>query len=483
MNKSSSKFNYIYSVSYSILAMLLPLITSPYVSRVLGAKNLGIYSYTYSIVNYFILFIMLGISNYGNRQVAKVRDNQEELNKVFSEIYTMQFLSGVAILAFYLFYMIVVVEENKSVFFIQTLMIIGTIMNVNWFFWGLEQFKITVTRNFIIKISSFLCIILFVKSKDDLWIYTLILSLGLAFSDGFLFFLLPKYIQFRKPKLSDVVKHFKPNIILFIPVITVSIYRTMDKIMLKEMVDYSQVGYYTNSEKIINLCLSIVTALGQVMLPKMTNILAQGKNKQFFKLLAKSVKFITVVSCALVFGILAVAEEFVPLFFGNGYEPCISILKFLAPNLILLAWGNVIKTQFLIPKEKDFVYIKSAIFGVVVNGIINYIFIPKYAAIGAAIGTLCAEMISLIYILFKIRKEIKLKGYFLNIPYFGIGLIMYFVVTAVKQALFSGVAALIIEILVGGAVYILLILVYWIIIKDELLLELKNTVKGKLHLK
>lgn len=475
MIKSNAKLNYLYSTAYSILNMLLPLITSPYISRVVGAEGLGIYSYNYSIANYFMLFAMMGINNYGNRNIAKVRDNREELDTVFSEMYSMQLMLSSVMLFVYCGYVLFFVKENRLIAFIQILMVASPAVTVSWFFMGIEQFKITVTRNFIVKLLTFVSIFVFVRNRSDLWKYTLIMAIGFLISEGSLLLYINRFVTYKRVGLSSVLQHFKPNVVLFVPVLAVSVYRTMDRIMLKELSTYAQVGFYTNAEKIINICLSFITALGQVMLPKMSNLIAKGNDSSFFDLIRKSLKFVSALTIAMSFGIYSIADIFVPIFFGTGYEPCINILKLLAINLPLLAWGNVIKTQYLIPKEADYIYIKAVSLGLIVNLIINLSLIRDLQAIGAVIGTIAAEMISLFYILYKTRIELDLKTYIKEfVPYIFFGFIMIVSIKGISLLHFKGIPRLLAQIGIGGLSFAVSTLLYWVATDDEFLTYLRR---------
>lgn len=475
MKRTSTKFNYIYSMIYSILTMILPLITAPYISRVIGAKGLGIYSYCYTVVSYFATFALLGVNFYGNRSIAKVRDNLEERNRIFSEIYSMQLITSVIMIISYVLYIIFVVRDNLQVALIMVLFVLSPSISVNWFFNGLEMFKITVTRNLIIKIATVICTFVFVKSSSDLWKYTMILALGTFFSEGYLIITIRKYVTFVKPKLENIIHHFKPNLILFIPIFAVSIYRSMDKLMLKWLVNYEQVGFYTNAEKVINICLACITALGQVMLPKMTNLLSKGEVEQFNGLMKKSIKFVSFLSIAMMFGIFAVANSFIPIFLGKGYEECIPILELLSINLVLLAWGNVLKSEYLIPKEKDYLYIVSVVMGAIVNFVINMMLIPRIMAKGAAIGTICAELSSLIIIMICINKEMKLTNIIFEcIPYFVIGIIMLLIVREISVMKLQGIEKLVIQCGIGGISYIGLCCLYWHFSHDEFEVVIRN---------
>ena len=183
--KSENK-NFLYNVAYQIIIYLFPLATVPYISRVLGVDNIGIYSYTYSIVNCLMLFAMLGISNYGNREISKLRDDKEKMSKMFFSIYGLQLISSLIILIIYTIFILFFCKSYKDIFILQYINLMSVCFDVSWFFFGLEKFKMTINRNIIIKFISLICIFLFVKTKNDLWIYTVIMGLGVLISQLYL---------------------------------------------------------------------------------------------------------------------------------------------------------------------------------------------------------------------------------------------------------------------------------------------------------
>lgn len=477
MQKNNSKTNYIYSAVYQLLTVLTPLLTAPYLARVIGADGVGIYSYFNNIASYFAMFGMLGLTNYANRYIARVRDDAEKLNYVFSSIYYMQILLGVFVSILYVLYITFLVKDNRDIYWILFLPVLATITNLTWFYWGLEEFRITVSRSIFIKFITIACIFLFVKEKSDLWKYCLILSAGTFCGNIPLFLLLKKYVKFVKVDLKDMLIHIKPNLILFIPVLSVSVYRTMDKIMLGWLSTYSSVGYYENIDKIINICLGFITALGQVMLPKSANLVANGRIAESNRLIVKSFKFSTLFCSALVFGLISVSDVFVPVFLGKEFMPSIDILMLLAPNLFLLAWGNVLKTQFLMPRGKDMAYIISTLLGAIINTIINVALIPKFSGIGAAIGTICAEFFSLMYILYVIKSDFDITKFVASIKYIVAGIIMMLGVIAIKQFVAVSLTGLIVLMVSGAIIYMFecLILAYF---KDDLLLEIISVIKN-----
>ena len=232
MKKESVKVNFIYNIMYQILVLILPLITAPYLSRVMGGDSIGIYSYTQAFASYFVLLAMLGVENYGNREIARVRDNDQKRVQTFWNIFAVQFVLTIVFVGIYIGYLLIVQPKYMVIYFLQLFYVISAGFNVNWFFFGMEKFKLTVTRNLIIKVLTTACIFLFVKDSNDLWLYTLILSLGTLISNMMVWPFLRKYITFIKPSWSEVKKHIVPNLKLFIPVVAVSLYNIMDKLVI-----------------------------------------------------------------------------------------------------------------------------------------------------------------------------------------------------------------------------------------------------------
>ena len=244
MNSNSVTKNFLYNATYQLLLIILPLITTPYISRVLGSGGMGTYTYTYTIANYFMLAAMLGVKNYGNRSTAAVRDSRQLLSRTFWEIYGLQFLCSAVVLAFYLIYILAFVRENRLIALIQGIYVLSGLLDISWLFFGVEQFRITVTRNIVIRLINLACIFLLVKDRGDLWIYTLIMTLGIALSQGYLWLYIRRIVDWYRPKLRDLRRHVLPELILFVPIIAVSLYTMMDKVMLGAMSTMNQVGFY-----------------------------------------------------------------------------------------------------------------------------------------------------------------------------------------------------------------------------------------------
>ena len=394
--------NFLYNILYQFFVFIIPLLTTPYISRVLGVDNVGIYSYTYSIVYYFMLLAMLGITNYGSREIAKC-SNKIERSKMFLSIYFLQIFMSIICIILYLLLTFLLQTKYLNIMLINICFLFSVLFDINWFFYGLEKFKITISRNIIIKLLSLIFVFAFVKNANDLWKYSLIIGTSTLISQMFLWLFIRKEIVFIKIKLEDVFQHLKPCIILFIPVIAYSIYRVMDKTMLGSIAGTLNLGYYENAEKIINIPVAIINALGVVMLPSMAKTVNDDELKE--KILY-SFKLILLFIIPIFFGLIVVSDNFSILFFGQEFEQSGFIIQLLSITFVFSAIANVIRTNYLIPKKLDKIYVKSTILGAIVNLIINSILIPYYGYIGASIGTICAEFIVMLYQIVKTKNFI-----------------------------------------------------------------------------
>ncbi len=446
--------NLIYNILYQLLVMILPIITVPYISRVLGKEGVGIFSYTYSIVYYFMLITLLGIGNHGNRMIAKVRDNKEELSKTFQGIYSIQLASGLLMVVAYIIYMVFINKKYEIVSWIQIVYIFSAIFDVNWFFFGLEEFKITVSRNMLVKIISLVLIFLLVKGENGLYIYVLIMSLSTLLSQLLLLPFLLKRISLCKIHIYDIRKHVRPVIIMFFPVVVVSIYTVMDIIMLGELANVSYVGLYEQANKIVKIPLSIITALGTVMLPRISNLVSLNKKDKVLEYIEKSVSFMMFLAFPMWLGLVSISDRFIPLFLGEEFLGASEIVKLMSIVIIFISFANITRTQYLIPYERDKDYIISTSIGAIVNFLLNVILIPSYQAVGACIGTIGAEMFVMIYQCFALRKELPLAKYArICLKYFVGATVMYCVIYQFGYIKLNNIIIIVLQVIMGLIVY------------------------------
>lgn len=476
MKKSITK-NYIYNLIYQVVVLILPLITAPYISRVLGAENIGIYSYTISIVTYFILFGSLGIAIYGQREIAYLQGKPGEYSKTFWEIVILRFIT--ISISMIIFYFTFVQNGQYAVYYrILLLELFATCLDISWFFQGLEEFKKTVVRNTIVKIISIVCIFTFVKTSNDLFKYFIIYVGSTIIGNVSLWLYLPRYLKRIDAKRLNVFRHLKATFVLFIPQIAVQIYTVLDKVMIGTIiVDKSEVGFYEQSQKIIKMLLTIVTSLGTVMVPRMANTFINGDNKKIQEYLKRSFNYVFFISIPMIFGVIAIADNFVPLFFGEGYEKVIILMSVISPILLIIGLSNVIGTQYLLPTKRQKEYTISVIIGAIVNFCINMILIKKYGALGASIGTVLAEIVVTITQFIFVRKDINLIRIIkLSFKYILAGFVMFIICLLIKEVIKNSLICITVQVISGIIVYVICL----ILLKDKFVLNIINKVKNKI---
>ena len=429
MAKKSVAKNYLYNLVYQVLIVVLPLITAPYISRVLGPTNIGIYTYTYNIVSYFMLFGSLGVALYGKREIAYLQNNEKERNKMFWEIVFFKFLTVAIATVAYVGFFLIFGKSYNIYYTILLLELLGAAADISWYFQGLEEFKKTVTRNIIVRLAAVTCIFVFIKNENDLIKYTLIYSLGNFLGNACLWVYVPKYLKGYKIKDLDIniYKHFVPLIMLFIPQITEKIYNMMDTTMLGKMIkDKSEVGFYEQAQKIIRILNTVVASLGIVMVPRMATLFAEGGKEKVVETLKKSFRYVFFISMPIIFGVLVVVDQFIPVYYGPGYEKTILLIKILTPIIFLMGIENVVGAQYLIPTKQQKKYTIAVLVGLISNIILNFFLILKWQAIGASIATVVSQIIVDVIQLYYVRKEMNLWEMFRPLfKYLIFGLMMY----------------------------------------------------------
>ncbi len=475
MAKSKSiKKNYFYNLLFQCFSLIIPIITTPYLSRILGVSGIGSASYTLSIVSYFILFGGVGVATYGQREIAMNRDNPKEYSKVFWELVIYKSITTIISIIFYLIFIFV----NNSYNIIYTILIINivaSIFDISWFFQGLEEYKMITIRNILVKLLFTISIFVFVKKETDLNLYIFLNSCSLIISNGALWLCLPKYIKKINKKLN-IFAHTKSTIIYFLPQIATQMYTMLDKTMLG-IITGSEIenGYYEQAHKLILILLTVITSLNTVMEPRMS-YLYKNKNHQEIKTrLLKSLRFSCFLAIPMCLGIIAVSNGFVDWFFGSGFEKVKVLLPIFSPIILAIALSNCLGGQCLTPCGKR---AKSAIvlwIGAIFNLIINSILIPIYGSIGATIASVLAEtIITTLY--FVLAKEyIPFKEFMKKIwKYLLSGIIMFIIVLGISNNLEISILNTLIEVSIGMIVYFILL----IILKDDFITEV---LKGVWH--
>lgn len=477
------RHSFLYNAAYQVLLIITPIITTPYLSRVLEPTGVGVYSYTSSITQYFVLFATLGMSTYGVRLVAMKRHNREELSRAFWSAYTSQLLIAAIVLAVYFVYWIPDPKGGHKIAFFWCFWIMSAALNASWLLFGVEEFKIPTIRNVVVKIIELVLIFTLVKSYEDLWIYVVIIAGGYLVSQLLVLPFIPRYVDFYTPSWQEISAHFRPSLRLFIPVIAISLYTVLDKIMLGAISTMAQTGYFEYSERVAKIPLAVITALGAVMLPRMSSYFSSENEEDRglgLHVLELSFWFMMIAAFAAAFGIGAIAPEFVPKFLSGTFNPAIPTMVVLAGVVPLIAATNVLGNQYLLPSHKDWFFTISVLAGAIVNIVLNLILIKPYGSLGAAIATIAAEFAVLVAQVIMVRKELPVRRFFSRIIPFLIfailmaGLVRY--VAGVTRAMWGlSYSGLFLEVGIGAIFFLACTLAWLLIRKDPFFFELLHT--------
>lgn len=481
----SVKKNYVYNVIYQLFLIIVPLIVTPYISRVLTPNGVGQYSFSYSLITYFTIFGALGFGYYGQREIAKYQDDKLNQSKIFWEVILCRLIPvSIALIINIVLCCLNVYGNYNLLMWIFSINIVALAFDIAFFFQGNEQFGKLVFRNVIIKTLSIITIFVFVKKESDLWLYALINSIMLIVSNLSLWLYLPKVLCKPMEKINPL-RHLKGTIILFIPTIATSIYTVLDKTLIGILVPgtytviedgievikkYSDLenGYYEQTEKLVKMAMTIITCIGTVMIPRNSNEISKGNYEQVKKNINISSRLVLLIGLPMVMGLIAVASNIVPWFFGNGYEKCINLFWILSPLIVIIGFSNVFGLQYLVPSGQDKKFTIALATGSIVNILLNLIFIKTWYSIGAAIATIVAECCVTIMMAIMVRKEVNILKVFLKSWKVIFASIIMFVFTfIISQYLISSIINSFIIALIGILIYGVLL----VILREEFVIR------------
>ena len=470
------KRNFFYTIIYQLFTILIPIITVPYVSRVLGPKGIGLFSYTGSYAQYFVLVGMIGISLYGNRQIAYNKNNKEKMSKDFWSIYSLQFITSILSFITYLIIFVFINNFNRTLYLIQSITVFTIIFDISWFFIGYEDMKSVVIRNTIVKFIGIICIFIFIKKPSDIIKYTFIMVISNLIGQVIMWINIKGKINFYKPSLKETLKHLKPSLALFISQLAIQIYTLLDKSMLGAITEVYEVGLYENSQKTIKLALTLITSLGVVMLPRMSSLHSQGKKEEFNQLIYKAFSFVNFISFPMVLGLISISNTFSIWFYGESFNGIEFLLKIGSILIIFIGWSNILGIQVMLPMKKEKQFTISVTIGAIVNFILNLFLIKQFKATGTTIASVIAEFSVTLIQFYFLKEIINIKILLKSIikPLIG-SIIMFLILMFIIPMFKVGVFWTLIEVVIGSIIY--LIVMY--IIKDPFLEERFNAIKIK----
>lgn len=403
--------NFIYNTLLNISRIIFPLITAPYVSRVLEPDGVGIYHFAATYAGYFALVALLGVPTYGVREVAKLRHNKYELSQLVSQLFSIVVIATIIVSLFYLLSVLLIdkLSNDLLLFVLSGFCIYLSPFQTTWFYQGIEEFDFITIRTLLIKTLSVISLFVFVKEKDDLLIYVIISVLGTIIADIW------NYWKMRDKEINPTLTvkglkpHISPIIILFASSVAVSIYTVLDTIMLGFISDYAQVGYYSIAMMMSKLFLTIVTSFSVVSIPRFTYYMNENDVDNANRLANRSFSFSGLLAFPLAIGIICLAPILVPWFFGSQYIGTVLPLQLLSTLNIAIGFSNILGLQILVGMGEDKVFLRCILYGTLSNFLLNCILIPLLGAVGASLASITAEFLVTFSMFYQVYKKTPIR--------------------------------------------------------------------------
>lgn len=417
--KPSLKTNFLFNLIIQLVTYIIPLITAPYLSRVLSPEGIGQNSFVNSICSYFTMVIAFGFLTYGTKAISEKKDDRNEYSAVFWNIF---FSRGfLFIICFIIYFMMAYLwgfgsTVDKNIFLIYSLILVNSFLTIDYLFQGLENFRILSLLNIACNLLAAVSYFLFVKDSSDLLIYVAIFV-----TKSLLISILSWFFAFRRlsrPHFKEihVFSSLKSNLFYFLPTIAISVYTVLDRTMLGYLASTSEVGYYEEAYKIISLVTGLMNAISPVMLSRVSVLVKEGKEKEAEDKIIKMGEVYFLLGLPILLGLYAVSRYFIPAFFGEEYLPSITVIYWLIPLVMIIPISNQIGNVYFVVRGKIGMTTWFFLAGALLNFSTNFISIPRLGAVGAAITSLAAEtLISALFLIFSWKhvpyRKIILQGW------------------------------------------------------------------------
>lgn len=476
----SVKRNAVLNVFRTLMSLIFPLITFPYVSRVLGPEGTGKVHYAQSIVSYFSMIALLGINTYGLREAAKIRDDKERLSKFYHEMMAVTLISTLT--AYTLFFVAIFLFRNlyeyRQLLLVTSATILFTTIGVEWLYCAVEDYGYITLRSVFFQIAGLILLFLFVKSKDDFLQYAAV-SVVTNVGSNFLNFLhCRKYVFITKKYSLEIKSHLRPILILFGTTAAISVYTVLDSTMLGVLCGDFQVGLYNAATKINKIVVGLVVAVGVVVTPRMSNIVETDRNAGN-DLLLKTYNLYLFLTIPCAVGLCFLAKPVIQLFCGSEFYPAVKTMRIMTPIIIFISFGQFFTNLIFTPLRKDRYSLVPVLIGAGVNFILNLIFIPKFYALGAGVATVVAEFSVWIVKLFLSKKMTDVFPFFFKNLYQYIisALLMLLVMFLVSLVQLSAAWNLLVSVIAGAGVYVISLVLF----KNEYVLLFFTFVKRRVQ--
>lgn len=468
--------NYIYNMLYQLFILIVPLITIPYLARILGSEKLGVFSYVRTVTVMITTLSLIGIYDYGNRQIAYLRDNKVEMSKIFFEIIILRII--LTIIASFIYFFVANRSDYSIYFYAYYPLLLSSGLDVSWIFVAIEKMGVVVLKNFVSKLITVILIFIIIKTEEDLWKYILIISLSNIITNLSVYCQLKKIIVKVKINISNSYMHFIESIKLFSPQISLLICLQVDKLMIKNMTGLiSQVGYYDQAQKIIQIPIGFIMVLSTIMMPRIANEYRNHNHKKIQEYIVIIGKVSLLLSIPMTVGMIVISFKFILWYLGNDFKDTIGILIVLSPVIVIKALEGISGKQFFVATNQIRILNKSYMIAAGVNVFLNWVLIKRYGSIGAAIATIVSSLVSLIVQYYYLCKQVEIKILIKEgLRYFNYSICMGIIVFIVSFRMPSTALATVFQIITGMVIY----LSFLFIKKDKLILEVFKKLKKQL---
>lgn len=420
------KKNFAYNSVLTLSTYVINLFLFPYVARVLGVDIVGKISFVNNVISYFSLFALLGLPILGIREIAACQGNREKRSEVFSSLIFIILCSTILLSTIYIVSIFIVERffQVRELFFLGLFLLVSTSFSIEWFFQGVEDFKFVTVRTLLVKLIYFFLVIFFIKSQDDYCLYYL-MSVLVVFVNAIISVIYTKQyvdISFKKVKIQHYIKS---SLSFGLYRVILSMYITFNVVYLGFLCSDTEVGYYYTATKLLTIAMGVLTAFTNVMMPRMSNLLSEGKMYEFQTAISKSFDLVLSLSFPIAIGLAVLAPQIIRVLAGEGYEGAIVPMRIVMFNVLSIGISQIYVLQILIPQKKDKVVLISSIWGLIAGVTLNILLVSRLAAIGSAITLIISEFAGDSYNYYYVSKKKLinsplpriLKYLFFSIPY------------------------------------------------------------------
>lgn len=452
------KKNLVYSWLYEFIIAFYPILLIPYLSATIGKSGIGMYSYTNSIMGYFLMVCQLGVNTCGTRAIAQTRDDKVLMTKTFKSIFAIQLSFGVITSVVYFFFFIVIDNSYSFYFLLLLPFLIGQSIRISWLFLGLEELQVILARNVFIRILSVILIVLLVKEDKDLPFYFVIMSGTYLLGDISVWPRAFRILADAPFDIRDSIRYIKPMLLLFLPILALRGAYYIDETMLGLIRGIDDVGIYENAHKIINIPLQLYTVLSNVLTAQASYLIAAHNKTKNNAYVINSIDFSSAIMIPIIIGLVSIAQELVPWYMGTEFLPAIQVMHILPFVLIFSGVNSILRTQYFIPMNQDAKYIATTFIGIAINVVLNLIFIIHWSYNGVALATVVSELVVTGISCGLVKKDLAIQNAFRNFSLYILAAgAMAAVVRLIGIRLNSGVLTTVVQVLAGIMVYFALL--------------------------